>query len=681
MKKNNLLALLLLVLFGAQLSAQNVKRPESYNYLRGVEALENEKSEEALEYFNKDVKENPKNGYSYTWIAVIRLHAEEYGRALTAADLAVKHIPKKDAEYVVLAYNTRASVYLNLEDTVKALADYATAIKLHPEASDLYENRGDVYYEQERYDLADADYKKLVELSPGETIGYMGLGRNANAQERWDDAIKQFDYVTKLDAEYSQGYSFRAEAYMGKEKWAEATDDIVKSLDLSWDRKALYLISQLKEPAQTLLISKLKVQMAKSPNEAKWPYFIAQIYEKDKQYAKAIEYYTAANERDASDSFHHRIAICQTQLGRYEAALQSIDQALNMDSTDYNYLALKADIYYSLGDSRRAISTWDEIIAAVPDEGIAYHRRGWYKRLVGDLDGAIEDYTMAIVLDPEDASSYESRGNAYLKQGKRELAEADFKKVVELEDSPEKYETLHFAYQGLGENAKAIEVMDSIIARDTTEAGNYYNAACLYSRMANKAKALEYLEKSLQMGYNQFTHIERDYDMDFLRDTPEFKALIEKYKSALAADEPSDAATPAPSETVTSEVPFTKEDGICKVKCQINGLPLHFVFDTGASDVTLSMVEASFMMKNGYLTKNDVVGKQHYMDANGNVSVGTVVNLKDVNFGGLSLSNVRASVVGNQKAPLLLGQSILGRLGKIEIDNAKQVIKITHKAQ
>lgn len=83
-------------------------------------------------------------------------------------------------------------------------------------------------------------------------------------------------------------------------------------------------------------------------------------------------------------------------------------------------------------------------------------------------------------------------------------------------------------------------------------------------------------------------------------------------------------------------------------------------------------------MKNGYLSSKDVVGNQRYVDANGEVSVGTVINLKDVNFGGLNLTNVRASVVRNQKAPLLLGQSVLSRLGKIEIDNSKNILKITH---
>ena len=67
------------------------------------------------------------------------------------------------------------------------------------------------------------------------------------------------------------------------------------------------------------------------------------------------------------------------------------------------------------------------------------------------------------------------------------------------------------------------------------------------------------------------------------------------------------------------------------------------------------------------------------MDANGNVAVGTVINLKKVDLGDFSLNNVRAAVVRNQKAPLLLGQSVLGRLGKVEIDNSKQVLKITHQ--
>lgn len=166
--------------------------------------------------------------------------------------------------------------------------------------------------------------------------------------------------------------------------------------------------------------------------------------------------------------------------------------------------------------------------------------------------------------------------------------------------------------------------------------------------------------------------------MDFIRGLPEFKNLLEKYESEFKLKFSQSSGTSSVGEEVTTEVPFTKENGICNVKCKINDLPLYFVFDTGASTVLLSMVEATFMMKNGYLDKKDVVGSQYFQDANGNVSEGTTINIRQVDFGGLKLENVRASVVRNQQAPLLLGQTVLARVGKIEIDNSKHLLKITH---
>ena len=59
----------------------------------------------------------------------------------------------------------------------------------------------------------------------------------------------------------------------------------------------------------------------------------------------------------------------------------------------------------------------------------------------------------------------------------------------------------------------------------------------------------------------------------------------------------------------------------------------------------------------------------------------TVINLRNVNFGGLNLNDIRASVVHNQSAPLLLGQSVLSRLGNIEIDNVRGILRITYKEE
>jgi len=338
-----------------------------------------------------------------------------------------------------------------------------------------------------------------------------------------------------------------------------------------------------------------------------------------------------------------------------------------------------------------------------PEYAMGYYRRGWFKELNGDFDGAVEDLTMSVTLEPEYSFAYEARGDIYKRQGRSDLAKADYEKVIELEAKPDDYNCAQYAYLGLGDTQKAIEVMDSIIARDTTDAGNYYDAACVYSRMGKYDTAISYLKQAFEKGFKRFYHISKDPDMDGLRNRSDFKALVEKYNThkddsetnigyfvvegnydepvePLTLKKTSEAKSKENRDVDVVEIPFTKDNGssLCNVKCKINGLPLYFIFDTGASSVSFSQVEATFMVKNGYIDKKDVVGNQYFLDATGNVSVGTILNLRNVDFGGLKLTNVRASVVQNQRAPLLLGQSVLGRLGKIEIDNQQQVMRITH---
>ena len=120
--------------------------------------------------------------------------------------------------------------------------------------------------------------------------------------------------------------------------------------------------------------------------------------------------------------------------------------------------------------------------------------------------------------------------------------------------------------------------------------------------------------------------------------------------------------------------------GTYEVPCKINELGLNLIFDTGASDITISKTEAEFMLKNGYLSKNDVTGTESYMIANGDIEIGTTIVFRKVEFGGLILKNVKASVIENKNAPLLFGQSALGKYGKITIDNENKVITITTKS-
>lgn len=668
----------ILVLCSSVMLADNIKRPDSYNYSRGVEAINNNNAEEALDYLNKEINEHPDNGYAFAWIALVRNYNEEFGRALTAANVAVKKIPSKDKEYKAFAYGTRAQVYLNLEDTIQALKDYSQAINIVPDDDRFYNQRAQVYYEQGKYDLADKDYLKMISLKEGDVMGYMGIGRNANAQKRYEDAIKQFDYVVKLEPNYSSAYSFRAESYIGLKKYNEAIDDVISALGIDRDRKAFYELQELADSAFEQTVAKLKVQKIKEPNEQSWDYDLGIVYERAAKYNKAIAYYKESLEKESNIITASRISSCYDDLGDYDKALEYCNQAIALDSVKANYLYEKANILDNAGRTQEAIKTMSDYIANTPDEPAGYYQRGWFKDHSGDIEGALEDYTMAITLQPNVAYAYLNRGVLYRLKGENAKAESDFKQVVRLDSIPEEAECSFYAYYYLGQKDKAIEILNTILDKD--KKGNCYDAACLYSVMGEKEKALSYLRQSLEDGYRRFAHIKRDRDLNNIRNTEEFKVLLKEYEEKhlqeIAADADGDDSA---YELKVEEIPFTQESGVCKVKCAINGLPLHFIFDTGATDVSISSVEATFMAKNDFLSSSDIIGKQNYQTADGNITEGTIINLKDVKLGSLHLNNIKASVVRNQAAPLLLGQSVLSKLGKIEIDNTKKVLRITHK--
>lgn len=681
MKKTYLLTLVLSFFLSTSMLAQKANPyKESYNYKRAMELLESEDDQnEAMNFLQKEVAENPKNGYAYYWIGSLYEDNDMPIDALEPTNKAIGLL-KKDKEYITCAYRRRARINQMLGNEKEALNDWSMALKANPKDVSTYNDRGEFYYWQGLYAEADADFDRICKIEPTNPLGYGGKGRNAIAQENYKGAVELLTYCLKLDPAYSQGYAFRAEAYMKQELMNECIDDIIKALAIDGNSKALGLMQEIENPYVNVLISKLKIQQNKEPNEIVWPLCVGAVHEREEMYTKAIEAYKAALKIEQSDVPYGKIADCYSELGYYELALENINRAMELDPEDVNYVAKKADLLYDMGRGKEAIATFDDFIKLVPEYFSGYYRRGFMKENLGDVDGAIEDYSMAIVLDPSCAYAYLGRADQYMLKGNKEAAMNDYKMVVQLDTVASENTCVQFAYYGLGDYESAKSVQYALLDKMPT-AGNYYNAACLFARLGENGTALNYLKISFEKGYRRFAHIRTDDDLASIREMSGYKALIEeyekKYEEELKEKRGGDAV-PVKREEVTSEIPFTVEGGNCYVKCQINDLPMRFVFDTGASDVSISMVEASFMMKNGYLSEKDVIGSAKFSDAVGNVSEGTVINLRKVQFGDVELDNVKASVVRNQKAPLLLGQTVLSRIGKIEIDNENKVLKLKY---
>lgn len=117
-----------------------------------------------------------------------------------------------------------------------------------------------------------------------------------------------------------------------------------------------------------------------------------------------------------------------------------------------------------------------------------------------------------------------------------------------------------------------------------------------------------------------------------------------------------------------TRVPLELENGVYYLKVKVNDVPMKFIFDTGASIISISLTEAQFLYKQGTLTDDDFVDFVRFRDANGDVSTSMLVKLRRLEIGGVVLHDVEASIVANQIAPLLLGQSALNQFDRVSVD-------------
>lgn len=115
------------------------------------------------------------------------------------------------------------------------------------------------------------------------------------------------------------------------------------------------------------------------------------------------------------------------------------------------------------------------------------------------------------------------------------------------------------------------------------------------------------------------------------------------------------------------KINMEKDGGVYVVPCKVNGLPLKFIFDTGASDVVISYSEAIFMLKNGYLKAEDIKGTSYSQIANGDIVENTNIILREIEIGGMKIYNISGSISHSLEAPLLLGQSALQKLGTVQV--------------
>ena len=249
-----------------------------------------------------------------------------------------------------------------------AIAYYNKAIRLKPNAANIYNIRGFAKTRLGLHVTAISDFDEAIRLKPDYAIAYSGRGIAKAALEQHFAAILDYDRAIKLKPDDAITYTNRASSKAALDQYLAAISD--------YD-----------------LAIKLK------PNDAKIYYNRGTVKGRLGEHSSAISDFTEAIriKPDDAASYYNR-GISKADLGQYLAAISDYNIAIKLKPND-------AKIYYNRGHAKgkleqdaAAIADYDTAIKLKPNYVKAYASRGVAKALLDRILEARQDIQTALKL-------------------------------------------------------------------------------------------------------------------------------------------------------------------------------------------------------------------------------------------------------------------------------------------
>lgn len=222
-------------------------------------------------------------------------------------------------------------------------------------------------------------------------------------------------------------------------------------------------------------------------------------------------------------------------LEQHEKALADFNRAIELDRNYARAYSNRGGTFFTLKQPRRALADLNRAIELQPNYARAYSNRGTTYAALQLYEQALADYNRSIELDPHDALAYYNRGNTYAALQLDEQALADFTRTVELDPAHFQalsnrgsiYSALQFHEQALADFTQAIELNPNEAHTYSNRGGEYLNLqqyeraladltpaieldpnyaraylylGVLFGNQGKQREALEYFEKSAQLG-------------------------------------------------------------------------------------------------------------------------------------------------------------------------------------
>lgn len=154
---------------------------------------------------------------------------------------------------------------------------------------------------------------------------------------------------------------------------------------------------------------------------------------------------------------------------------------------------------------------------------------GWRLYMARQYDPAIEQLRNTIDMDPSFTLPHLVLGQAYEQKGRTDEAIAELQKAASIShDSPPILGVLGHVYGVAGKTADAEKILAQLGAESTQRYVSPFYIALVYAGLGENDKAIDNLEKAYQDRSNGVVFLKVDPQLDGLRASPRFQALLRR---------------------------------------------------------------------------------------------------------------------------------------------------------
>ncbi|MDE6311051.1 MAG: tetratricopeptide repeat protein [Muribaculaceae bacterium] len=477
-------------------------------------SINNPVTRAAIRAYTEEIQENPQNYNALLGRGNEYYQHDDYVRAIEDFTEGLKYAPSKgeDAGTRMQMLLLRADIYNQTKRHEDALKDLTEAYLMAPDSYAIVYQKANTEYMLGKYAAADADYKRLRTLNPRSVESYIGQARVAVKQNNLGIANELLAQAVGIDPNNGDTFVRRASVRKLMGDHNGAVDDLILALSTN-DERPNDALKELLEYGNTnyaAVIAGLTNAMQSAPTNAMFPYLRAMIAQSHYKFLAALTDYKYIIDKGLYNyhGIYASMAECQYALGRYQEALESIDTALGMTRGQAGYFAVRSDILRALGRGEGAVTAAEAGLIVDPSNSVCLTAMGKARVATGAYAEASASFGEAVMNDMENPQPLLLRAwvsQTYLKLD--DTAKSLLNQATDINVyGPEDVRSLKgFALLELGEKAHALAWMERILRNGTDSDGlAHYYATCLFARANEADRALECMEKALELGFANY---------------------------------------------------------------------------------------------------------------------------------------------------------------------------------